>query len=99
MQKIADVSFAADALMLSGELDFSNVRTIYNKAQSKLADYRHLIFDFSGVTSSNSAALALIVEWIKYAKKQNKPIQFKHLSKDILSIAAASGLDELIEVA
>lgn len=96
MKKVADISFQSNTLMVSGDLDFTNVMAVYEKALKKFADYDELVFDFASVTSSDSAGLALIVEWIKNARRQNKGIKFKHLSADILSLATAAGLDQLI---
>lgn len=96
MNKVADISFHPDALMVSGDLDFNNVMAVYAKALLKFADYKELVFDFASVTSCDSAGLALIIEWIKQARQQNKIISFKHLSPEILSLATASGLDRLI---
>lgn len=96
MKKVADIVFQPEALMVNGDLDFNNVMAVYEKALSKFADYKELVFDFTSVTSSDSAGLALIVEWIKQARRQNKMITFKHLSADILSLAKAAGLDQLV---
>ncbi len=96
MSKIAAITFETDALMVSGDLDVNNVMSIYQQAVQKFSQYKTVIIDFSAVTSSDSAGLALIVEWIKYAKRQEQQIQFMHLSQDILSLADASGLDQLI---
>lgn len=97
MSKVADIQFTTDAIMVSGDLDFDNVDSLYVKSIAKFPDYTQLMFDFTNVTSSNSAALAFIIELIKTAKAQNKQIRFKSLSKDIVAIASASGLDELIQ--
>ena len=85
-----------DHITLTGVINFSNVTTIYNESVSQLEKYTVWNFDFSNVKSSNSAALALMVEWLKLAKKSNKSIQFTHLPLDLLSIARASGMEKLL---
>lgn len=96
MQKSADITFQDGNFFISGELSFFNVMSVYQKSLSYLPQCAELRFDFSELKSSDSGGLALIMEWIKFAKRQEKPIYFTHLSKDILSLAKAAGLDTLI---
>lgn len=96
MQKQADITFDEQRLILSGDLNFLNVMPLYQKSLPYLHQCPELPFDFAEVKSSDSAGLALIIEWIKYAKRSNKQIHFSHLSQDLLSIATAAGIDQLI---
>lgn len=91
----ADIVKKENRIYLTGTLNFYNVMSIYQHSLS-LLNTPALEFDFSGVESSDSAGLALIIEWIKYAGRKNKKIKFHHLSKDILSLATAADLDKLI---
>src|SRR3990167_6394962 len=94
--KQATITFNNNQFLLSGELDFSNVMLIYEKSLSQLKQAQQLNFDFSQLHSSNSAGLALIVEWIKYAKQHKKKISLTNLPDNLLSIAKAAGIDKLI---
>ncbi len=94
--KIADITFDHQVCQVSGELDFSNVMSLYRKSLPQLEAREKLVFDFSQVKTSDSAGLALIIEWIKFAAVHNKSIQFNHVSSDMMSIAKAAGLDHFI---
>lgn len=94
----ADITFQDGKFLLSGELSFFNVMSVYQKSLPHLHQCEELHFDFSGLKTSDSGGLALIVEWMKFAKQFNKPIHFPHLSQDLLSIAKAASLDHLIAV-
>jgi len=93
MKKMADISLRNNQFFISGELNFSNVMSIYNKSLAQVQQCPECIFDFSELQSSDSAGLALIIEWIKLSRKINKPVRFVHLSQDIMSIAKAAGID------
>ena len=67
--KQAAIIFKQGKIFISGNLDFFNVNLIYEKSVNELQRSPQLVFDFSEVRSSNSAGLALIIEWFKYAKK------------------------------
>ena len=97
MLKIADVTLHDHEFRVSGDLDFNNVVGVYDKAVSSFGECADLVFDFAGVTSSNSAGIALMIELVKKARLQGKCIKFKKLSDDIGSLLTASGLDELID--
>ena len=52
-----------------------------------MSENNELEFDFSRLKSSNSAGLALMIEWIKLAKRSNKKIRFLSISEDLKAIA------------
>lgn len=94
--KRANISFNNDKYIVSGELDFFNIVSVYQKSLMELRKSSCWKFDFVNLKSSNSAGLALIIEWIKLAKKNNIEIKFINLSEEFLSIAEISGIDQLI---
>lgn len=97
MLKQADVRWENDVLAVSGNLDFSNVMSVYQKSLQAFADGEGVItIDFAGLQSSNSAALAIIINWMSLARKTEKTIQLKNLPADILSLAKVSGLDKIM---
>jgi ABC-type transporter Mla MlaB component len=61
MPKYADVTFQNNILSLSGELDFANVMSVYEKSLSYFKQAAELTIDFSRLSQSNSAGLALAV--------------------------------------
>jgi phospholipid transport system transporter-binding protein len=81
-----------------GKLSFASVVNLYKESMPLINNHQDLLFDFSQVTSSDSSGLALIIEWIKLAKKQSKPIKFHHISDDLMSLAKASSLDKIISL-
>ncbi|VVC76115.1 hypothetical protein AQUSIP_14200 [Aquicella siphonis] len=93
MQKQADIMIENHHLVVTGDLQFANVMLVYQKSLQQISSCHELVFDFSRLQSSDSSGLALMVEWIRLARQQNKKIRFEHLSEDILSIAKAAGID------
>lgn len=96
MVKLAEVKLQDTTLVISGDLDFTNVMSIYEKSLPLTFQCPELIFDFSSLKSTNSAGLTLLVEWIKLSKKQNKSIRFMHLPHEIISIAKAADIDGML---
>lgn len=96
MSKIADIIFQNDCFFVSGELCFANVVSVYRKSLAELNKAASLNFDFSQLKFSDSSGLALLLEWTRFAKKNNKPILFAALSPELAQIAKTAGLEELI---
>jgi len=96
MIKSADIELRNTTCFISGDLDFNNVMIIYEKSLDLILNCPELIFDLSALRSSNSAGLALLVEWIKLSEQRNKSITFKHLSKHLVSLAKAAGIAGLL---
>jgi len=96
MKKYADIIFQDNKFAITGDLDFFNVMSVYEKSLAQLHKEKSWHFDFSGLKSCDSSGIALMIEWIKLAKKQSKSIEFSHLSPEILSTAKAAQLDNLI---
>ncbi len=93
----ADITLREGQFHLSGTLNFTTVMSVLEKSRAMfLTPLDKFIFNFADVKSSNSAGLALILEWIQYANEQHKPCAFSHLSSDLLSIAKVAGVDQLI---
>jgi len=95
---IATIKQQQDAIVVSGDLNFASVVALWNESLPLLAQQqRALHFDFSAVSSSNSAGLALMLEWFKYARQKNKSIRFQHVPQQLLSIMAVSGVRSLLD--
>ena len=92
----ADVTLTQNEFVLAGNLDFSNVVSVYQKALSQFNSADTLVFNFAGLKTSNSAGLALMIEWLKRAKAANKRIEFRNVSSDLQSIAKAAGLLDVV---
>ncbi|MBN1379062.1 MAG: STAS domain-containing protein [Gammaproteobacteria bacterium] len=85
---------------LSGELNFDSVPLLL--AESSLLfseDQADLVIDLAGIQRGNSAALGLMLEWMKRMSQQNRTIRFCNLPDDLMAIARVSDLDRVLPVA
>ena len=92
-------TFQDERFFVSGELCFANVSAVYQKSLLALNKCAKLDFDFSQLKSSDSSGLALMLEWARFAKQNNKPIKFSAVSSELSQIAKTVGLFDLIESA
>jgi phospholipid transport system transporter-binding protein len=96
MLEAAAISYDNNRIYIKGELNFVSVVDVWINSLPLLDQCVRLSFDLSQVTAANSAALALLLEWIKYAKHHNKAIQFDHIPAQLLSIATVSGIETML---
>ncbi len=79
-------------LIVSGDLNFLTVPILWEHSLPLLSALQELHFDLEKVTSSNSAGVALLIEWMKYAKSAKKKISFSHVPLQLTSIIQAAGV-------
>lgn len=93
IQEMADGQF-----LISGDLDFQTVPRVLSASQSLFANSQKLIIDLSGVNSSNSAGLALLIEWMRFAESRNCSIKFLNLPEQMRQVAQLCGVEEKLPV-
>lgn len=98
MQKVAPLTAKNNVLFVAGDLNFLTVPSLFRQSQLLMQNQKACAVDLSGVVSSNSAGLALLVEWIKWAKKGNIVIRFQHIPQHLLFLAEAAGMAALLKV-
>lgn len=82
-------------IVVKGDLTFASI----NKKTSALIDFKQsrysegLTIDLSEVNNSDSAGLALIVEWIKLSKYNKGNLSFKDIPEQLLTLASLSGFE------
>ena len=78
---------------VKGVLDSDTIMSIMSAGYKLIKSPLTVItFDFRGVTESDSTALALLLAWIRYAKKKGKKILYIHVPAAMIEIAAACRL-------
>lgn len=85
---------------VEGELSKVTVPGVWRESKGLLqAATDNLVFDLQAVTRTDSAGLALILEWMTIARKKNLQIHFRNLPAQLWEIAKVSDLDEIIPLA
>jgi phospholipid transport system transporter-binding protein len=99
MTESAAIAFKKDFFVISGELNFTSVVMLWNESLPYLQKASQLNFDFTDVKNCNSAGIALMLEWVKYAKQNHKTIRFNNIPRQLKSIINVSGIAETLGLA
>ena len=89
---IAPVSHGHYAV--EGELTFASIDKRTLNAFGFIKTGKHITLDLSAVTSTDSAGLALMIEWIKYARHHRTQLVFKNIPEQLRNLARLSGFDK-----
>lgn len=79
-----------------GDLTFKTAGIALEESKELFADHSILEIDLSGVNKADSAGLALLLEWVNWAKNYVREIRFRGVPDEILSMAQISEVDDML---
>ena len=82
-------------LRISGPLTIAGVAALSEAGKQQFED-ADLVVDFAAVTEVDSAALSLMFEWQREARRRNIKLSFRNLPASLQSLATLYGVSELI---
>ncbi|MGH8496269.1 MAG: STAS domain-containing protein [Gammaproteobacteria bacterium] len=83
---------------IRGQLTFETVTDALEMSKELFEDYARIEIDLSGVTESDSAGLALLLEWVNWAKHYVREIRFVDIPAQMRAIAEISEVEDLLKV-
>lgn len=82
---------------LSGNMTFQTAGQILRISEQYFEKHTRIEVDLSGVTNSDSAGLALLLEWITWANHTVREIRFLETPSRIDAIARTTEVDALLK--
>jgi len=81
---------------LSGVLGFDTVAEALAEGQALFGEHKRIELDLAGVETTDSAGLALLVEWAGWARREKRKLSFKNVPKQALALARISEVDKIL---
>lgn len=82
---------------LDGELDFDSVPAVLEQSRSLFREEQaDMDIDLGGLQRGNSAALGLMLEWMRLAGAWNRKVHYHNVPDDLLAVAKVSDLDSIL---
>ena len=94
-----DASFEVlegDRARVIGSLHFQTVSALLVAGVAAIRDGRAAVIDLAGVTTSDSAGLALLIEWLSVAKAANHALRYDNIPSQLHQLARLSEVEELL---
>lgn len=82
---------------LSGEMSFETAERILLASEEPFEQHTRIEVDLSGVELSDSAGLALLLEWITWANHTVREIRFQSMPERVIAIAKTTEVDHLLK--
>lgn len=96
MTEVTVTASGADRYLVSGPLLFHTVTAARKLGLQLLTNHRTLVLDLSGVVRADSAGLALLIEWMREARRHAVTIHFENVPRQLQAIARASQVDQFL---
>ena len=81
---------------LTGEMSFDTAERILKASEKPFEEHTQIEIDLSGVTESDSAGLALLLEWVTWANHTVREIRFEGMPERVVAIAKTTEVDQLL---
>ena len=81
---------------ISGDMSFETAEYILRASQRAFEQHENVRVDMSAVDKADSAGLALLLEWMSWAKQGVAKIDFVAIPASVLAIAHTAELKDLI---
>jgi len=81
---------------LQGELSFETAERVLAASEKLFEPHTRIEVDLSGVDKTDSAGLALLLEWVTWANHTVREIGYSGMPETILAIAKTTEVDALL---
>jgi phospholipid transport system transporter-binding protein len=82
---------------LRGDVSFQTAEDILRSSEKLFAGLENVDVNLSAVEQTDSAGLALLLEWISRASRAQAEIRFSNIPEKIQAIAVTADISELLE--
>lgn len=91
LEDLGNGNFAAH-----GELVLGSIAPLFKESKQLFQETFPQSIDFSGVSRTDSAGVALLVEWFRQAKAQQREVHFVNAPAQMMAIIRVADLDDLL---
>ena len=81
---------------LSGELSFDTVPELFRTSASWFSGQGELVIDLAAVTRTDSAGLALLVEWLRSARAAKRTLRYENIPPQVQTLISVNGLQDAL---
>ncbi len=86
----------AERASIAGVLDFGTVGALLETGSVAILAGQAAFIDLGGVTATDSAGLALLLEWLSVARDAKRSLRYENVPIQLQQLARLSEVEELI---
>lgn len=88
-----------ETLHVRGKLDFDSVAALWDATESLFAASPPSRIDLGGVSHTDSAGVALLVEWLGWFQRRRRELVFINVPAQMRAIIGIADLDDVLPLA
>jgi ABC-type transporter Mla MlaB component len=92
-----EIEQVQDHFNILGKLNYENIVSLYREGKMLLDCSEQICFDLAKLSPIDSSVIALLLSWLRYAKKNKKSFTFKNLPPQLIEIANVCEVMPLLE--
>lgn len=92
------IEVSGDRLQVTGPMVIALAAALKTAGESALSAGAKVV-DLAGVTDADSAAVAVLLAWVRAAQERNQTIAIVHAPESVRSLAALYGVADLLPLA
>lgn len=90
------VDRGAGRFTIEGEVVFGTVMSLLVESRAQFAEQQSIEVDLQGVTRINTAGLALVVEWLRWARQERRNLTLVNPPPTLTALARICEADNII---
>ncbi|HEX9811906.1 MAG TPA: STAS domain-containing protein [Burkholderiales bacterium] len=96
----AEATVEGDGILaVHGVLNFDTVPDVFAKSAAWVQKSQgRITIDLKNVERADSAGLALLVEWLQLARRQNRELTFANVPEQVRSLIRVNGLGQALKI-
>jgi phospholipid transport system transporter-binding protein len=94
--KVAFEERGGGKFAILGDLSFQTAVAALEASKTLFAEHSVIEIDLAGVSRADSAGLALMLEWVNWARSTAREIRFRNIPEQIISIAQISEVEDML---
>lgn len=84
--------------LVSGELDLATAEEALDESERLFEPFQELDLDFTHIAKTDSAGLAVLIEWISRARSDGKEIYFRNVPRQVRLLAEISEVQSMLPI-
>jgi len=85
-----------DRSRVNGVLHFATVAALLQPGTEAIGSGHAAVIDLAGVSDSDSAGLALLIEWLSIAKAASRSLKYENIPAQLHQLARLSEVEDLL---
>lgn len=84
--------------LLEGDISFASVEAALKQTAQVFSRPEKITFDLAGIRKTDSAGLALLLEWLRQAGRGGGELHFVNFPRQLLAMAQVVGVDGMLVI-